>query len=222
MRRLVVGLALLSSIAAFLVIAGGGLFLLAVESSGERGSGALLALSGTIAFAAAMALVFAGSGAFAGAAGRAVVVIAALLGMLPVATLSAGLLRFSGFPLGSPVPLFDWAVFALGVVLGLGALSVLVLGYWRLRERGAIRRRADEPPPAAYREVEPQAAAPEHPARLQASHLNGAQEEEAGRDWTVPLRPAGWRERQANAGEEVRVTPVAPVELPSIGQFRRR
>lgn len=138
-KRLIAGLAFLTSLAACLVTVGGGLLLLLIEGSGERGAGALLALAGAVTFAAAMVLIFAATDRFSGRSGRAVAVVAALLGVLPVAALSVAALRFSGFPLGSAVPLVDWPVFAAGLLFALGAVSILVMGIWR-RSEAAVPR----------------------------------------------------------------------------------
>jgi hypothetical protein len=208
LKRLVAGLAFLSSVAAFLVIVGGGLTLLAIESSGERGTGAALALCGTIAFAAAMRLVFAREGAFAGRAG-VWAIVAAVVGVLPVAALSIGALRFSGFPISSAVPAVDWPVFALGVVLGLGAVSVLILGYWRC---------AELPGQAKHRTAHPA----EYSAVAQRSAGQPGRPTEAGPPPPVTSlrRPASRPVPPAFDDEdEVRVTPV---DLPSIEQFRQR
>jgi hypothetical protein len=52
-----------------------------------------------------------------------------------VAGLAAAAFRFAGLPLRSPIPLVDWSIFAAGVALAIGALSILALGYRRARER---------------------------------------------------------------------------------------
>ena len=70
LKRLVTVLAFLSSFAALIVVAGGGLALFAIEVSGERGMGALLALCSGVAFAAVMALIFAREGLSAKERGR--------------------------------------------------------------------------------------------------------------------------------------------------------
>jgi hypothetical protein len=209
-KRLVAGLAFLSSVAAFLVVVGGGLALLIIESSGERGAGAALALSGAIAFAAAMLLIFAGEGLFSGR-GSVWAIIAALLGMLPVAALSVGALRFSGFPISSAVPAVDWPVFALGVVLALGAVSVLTVGYWRWKGPSPVRSarhafRMEEHPPVVLRPPDqPGRAAAREPGPLPARGMQ--------RPAPRPTPPAYDDE------EDIRVTPV---DLPSLGRFRPR
>jgi hypothetical protein len=100
-----------------LFIAGGGVALFAIENSGERGTGALLALGGTIAFGAVMALLFAKDGTFGGASGRAVAIATAIVGALPVAAISFAAIRFAGFPIGSRTPAVDWSALSAGVVL---------------------------------------------------------------------------------------------------------
>jgi hypothetical protein len=130
-KRAVAALAFLASLVAFAVFVGGGLFLLLVESSGERGTGALLALGGMIAFAAALALIFAADDMFDRMGRAAGASVAALIAVLPVAALAFGAIRFAGLPIGSSLPRLDWAVFAVGLLLGLGAASILLLSYWR-------------------------------------------------------------------------------------------
>ncbi len=153
MRRAVAALAFLTSLVAAAIFVGGGLFLLAVESSGERGMGALLALGGTIALASALALIFARDEIFE-RTGRGVgVAVAALLAMLPVAALAFGAIRFAGLPVGSNLPLLDWMIFATGLLLALGAASILWLGYLRAASVSRTGPRYDsgaqrsEPPP---------------------------------------------------------------------------
>ena len=224
MRRLVAGLAFLSSLTAFFIVVGGGLVLLAVESSGERGTGALIALSGTIAFAAAMALVFAGHGVFARAfsrsGARALAVTAGLLGALPAASIAAAALRFSGLPFGSASPLLDWPIFAGGVLLALGALSVLTLGYWRYKAALPVAATAVQASGPTHASKGPDAAPQQQdipPAKATQQKASGAS--------TLSLRPLpGPGEAYNNGidddGDDVRVTPV--LDLPSIAQFRRR
>lgn len=207
MTRLVAGLAFIASAVAFLVVAGGGLALLLIENSGERGAGALLALSGAVCFAAAMTLLFARQRAFAGHGGRAGALTATLLGVLPPAALSIAALRFAGLPWGSPLPLFDWSAFAAGLALAVGALAVLAVGYRRMVEarRGRPARVAQ---PELGGDVMPRSAAPSEGARQPARGKQRARE--MGREPRA--------EASAPETDEVRVTPV---DLPSIGQFRR-
>lgn len=210
MKRLVAGLAFLSSVAAFLVVVGGGLALFAIESSGERGAGAAMAVSGSLAFAAAMVLIFAGEGVFSDRR-SAWAIIAALLGLLPVAALSIGALRFSGFPISGAVPAVAWPIFALGVVLALGAVSVLMVGYWRWKGPPPVRSA-----PRAAPIVERPAVVmwpPDQPGRAVASE--------------AAPRPGGGLRRPAlrpppaayDDEEDIRVTPV---DLPALGRFRQR
>ena len=134
MKRLVTVLAFLSSITSLLVIAGGGLALLAIEVSGERGVGALMALGSGLAFAAVVALVFAPEGFFGEGLRRGGAIAAAIVGAMPVAGLAYVAIRFAGIPLGSRVPLLDWTVLFVGILFGLGALSILALGHRRSQE----------------------------------------------------------------------------------------
>jgi hypothetical protein len=134
LKPLVTVLALLTSIASLVVIAGGGLALLAIEVSGERGVGALLALCSGLAFAAVVALVLAPDGFFGEGIRRAGAIAAGIVGAIPVAALAYVAIRFAGIPIGSRMPLLDWAVLAVGIVFGLGALAILALGHRRSQE----------------------------------------------------------------------------------------
>lgn len=135
MKQVVGALAFLTSLVSLLLIAGGGVALFAIENSGERGSGALLALGGAVAFGAVMALLFAKEGTFAGTAGRAMAIAAAIIGAIPVGVLSFGAIRFAGLPVGSSTPTMDWSVLLTGIVLGFGTLAILALGHRRSQER---------------------------------------------------------------------------------------
>jgi hypothetical protein len=209
-KRLVSSLAFLSSLAACIVVVGGGLTLLAIENSGERFSGALLALGGSVAFAATMILIFARRGAFAGPGGRVGALAAGVLGTLPMAAICMAALRFSGLPYASPVPLVDWPVFGVGVVLALGAASVLALGIIRMREFPA---RAPVAAPAAMAQPLPPRPSPRRLPERPAEARPTIQE----RPERLRLRPAEWQEEDLG-DEDIHVTPV---ELPSIGRFRR-
>ncbi len=135
MKRLITTLAFLTSLATALVVVGGGLALLIIRDSGERGSGALLALCGVVAFAFAMVLVYAREGAFSGRVLSAGAIAAGILGAMPVAALAYAAIRFADyFPLKSPVPIIDWTAFVAGILLALGALAIVALGYWRSQE----------------------------------------------------------------------------------------
>jgi hypothetical protein len=142
MQRAIAAMAFVASLISLVVIAGGGSALLAIENSGERATGGLLAFAGLAAFVAVTALVFARKGSFATGARRALAIAAALLGVLPVAALAFVLIRFAGFPLGSATPLLDWSALALGAALGLGALGILALGH-----RRSVEGRAAQPEP---------------------------------------------------------------------------
>lgn len=134
MRRIICALAFLSSLAAVVAIAGGGLALLVIENSGERGMGALLALGEMIAFAAVMVLIFAEEGTFGEGMRQALAIVLAIIGAAPVAALAYIAIRFAGLPLGSVMPLIDWSVLAAGVLLGIGAIAILALGHQRAQE----------------------------------------------------------------------------------------
>lgn len=143
MQRAIGVVAFLASLVSLIVIAGGGAALLAIENSGERGAGALLALGGAIAFAAVATLVFAKGGTFATGARRVAAIAAAIVGAIPVAALAFVLIRFAGLPFESVMPLIDWAALALGVLLSLGVLAILALGHRRSQEGGVVE---SEPP----------------------------------------------------------------------------
>ena len=134
MKGIVAALAFASSLLAFLVIAGTGLFLAVVEQSGARGSGLLLALGGVIAFAAALYVNFAARAGSPTRGGKAFTAAGTFLAVVPVAALSAAALIFAGLPLGSAIPVLDWTFFAIGVALALGAVAIIVLGYLRIAE----------------------------------------------------------------------------------------
>jgi hypothetical protein len=142
LKRLVTILALLSSLASSIVIGGIGLTLLAIESSGELGAGALLALCGGVAFAAVMALVLARHGTFGEGAWRAVAIGAAILGAVPSAGLSFAAIRFAGLPFGSRIPLADWTILGIGILFGAGAVAILALGHRRSLERADLSEEA--------------------------------------------------------------------------------
>jgi hypothetical protein len=152
-KWVIAALAFLTSLVAFVVLTGGGMLLLMVDVSGERGTGALLAFAGAVAFLGAMVLIFAPPGTFRGFGGRSVAVAVGIVAALPVGALSWAALRFAGVPWGNRFPLLDWTSFAVGVLLGLGAASLLVLGYWRMREAGGAGARR---PPATRRTAQQQ------------------------------------------------------------------
>ncbi len=148
MKRLVTALAFLTSLAALIVVAGGGLALLAIANSGERGTGALLALGCTIAFASVMVLIFAQEGVFGDAPWRAVAIGAGIVGAIPAAALAFVAIRFAGLPVGSRMPLVDWTVLSVGILFGLGAIAILALGHRRSQEAGLpeLSENEDETP----------------------------------------------------------------------------
>jgi hypothetical protein len=143
MQRAIAAMALLASLISLIIIAGGGGALLAIENSGERGAGALLALAGLVASAAVVLLVFARKGTFASGPRRALAIAAAIVGVVPVAGLAFVLIRFAGVPFGSAVPILDWGALALGVAMAAGVLAILALGHRRSLEGGIAQ---PEPP----------------------------------------------------------------------------
>ena len=136
LRRIATGLALGTSLLAFLAIVGTGLFLAGVEQSGERGLGVVLAVAGTAAFGAALFLAFAPARVFRGPVGKVLGAMTTVLAVLPVALLAMAAFVFVGVPYGSLVPRLDWTLFAVGLLLALGAVSIAVLGSIRTK-RGA-------------------------------------------------------------------------------------
>ena len=134
MRRITTVLAFLSSVASFIAIVGGGLALLAIEVSGERGMGALLALGGIVAFAAVVALIFAREGAFGWGVWKGVAIVAAVVGAIPPAGIAFFAIRFAGLPFGSRMPAVDWTVLMVRILFGLGAIAILALGHRRSQE----------------------------------------------------------------------------------------
>lgn len=134
MKGAIAVLAFLSSVASLVILTGGGLALLLIRNSGERGTGALFAICGAVAFASVMALIFAREEKFEEPTWRAAAIAAAIVGAMPVVGLAVAAFRFSGLPLRSPMPLIDWSIFAAGAVLALGAISILALGVRRARE----------------------------------------------------------------------------------------
>ena len=146
MKRIITGLALGTSLLAFTTIAGTGLFLAGVEQSGERGLGVILIVGGMAAFAAVLLLAFAPAAYFRPPMGKAIGALAALVGLLPVAALSAATFTFVGLPYGSVLPRLDWALFAAGLVFGLGAVCIAALGFSRTAAR-ADRASGRQAPP---------------------------------------------------------------------------
>ena len=135
MRSLTAALAFGATLLAFLLLLGTGAFLAVVEESGARGAGVLLALSAAVAFGAAAFLIWAPTGYFSRPLRRPLGVVITLAAAAPPAALAAAALVFTGLPLGTRLPLMDWPLFAAGLVLALGTLCVLAVGYRRLWER---------------------------------------------------------------------------------------
>jgi hypothetical protein len=135
LNRLVVVLAFLSSLVAAVVMVGGGVSLLAIESSGMQGTGGLLALGGAIALAATMVLVFAKEGLLSGGIRSAAAIAIGIVGAAPPAVLAYVAIRFAQVPFWSPVPMLEWAALAAGLFFGVGAVAILALGHGRSEER---------------------------------------------------------------------------------------
>jgi len=137
LNRVVTIVALLGSAASLMLVTGGGLALLAIEVSGERAIGALLAIGGIVAFVAVTMLAFARLGTFGYGLRKALAIGAAIVGAIPPAGIAFVAIRFVGLPIGSRMPLVDWTVLIVGLLFGLGTLSVLALGHRRTLERSA-------------------------------------------------------------------------------------
>ncbi len=151
-RTAIAAYAFVSSLVAFVVIGTGGLVLAGVENSGARGPGLMIAALAAGAFACALLLVFAPSGAFRGRARRPAGIAATFIAALPVGALGMAAILFVRLPFGSAMPRIEWPLFAAGLVLVLGALSVVALGYLRVTEgsgRAAGREPAGRPAPAS-------------------------------------------------------------------------
>lgn len=133
-RKLVTALALFCGIATAVVTVGGGLTLLAIRDSGEQASGGLVAVGGLAALALLLVLAFAPSRLFPPRWQNAGLIGAGLLAALPTAVLAFAILWFVKLPFGSPVPLLDWPLLGVGIVLLLGAGSIAALGYWRSQD----------------------------------------------------------------------------------------
>jgi len=189
LRQVLNGLAFLTSLVSLLLIAGGGVALFAIPNSGERGTGALLALGSAIAFGAVMVLLFAKEGIFAGAIGRATAIVAAIVGALPVAAISFAAIRFAGLPIGSSTASGDWSVLVTGVVLALGTLAILAIGH----------RRSQEGP--SEKLVEEDSAASEVPV-IHMQQIRHAQQQ------LRAVFEAGGRGEASQAEEDVRVRKV--------------
>jgi hypothetical protein len=134
LKQVVTGVALLSGLAAALILAGVGLALLLIADSGARGSGALLLLGGGASLIVVLLLVFTRERTFSGPVRSAGAVAAGILAAMPAAGLAFAAFRFTWLPFGSPLPMIDWPVFAAGVALALGAVAIVALGYRRSQE----------------------------------------------------------------------------------------
>jgi hypothetical protein len=136
MRKALAACAFLSALAAFVVIGGGGIVLAGMQDSGERGPGFAAAVVAALAFACAVAVVFAPRGAFRAGPRRAVGIAATFVGALPAAALSCAAFIFAGLPFDSRMPVVDWSVFSAGLAFAAGAAALLALGYMRVSSRG--------------------------------------------------------------------------------------
>jgi amino acid transporter len=154
LRLLVVAGAFGSSLLAFVLLLAIGAFLAGFEQTGARGTGLLLVVCAVVAFAAALFLVLARPGYFGGRLRRPLGMVVTLVAAAPVAALAWAALFFTGVPLGTDLPLMDWPLFAGGLVLALGSVSILALGYRRVSERIARLEPAAEPPSAKRDEYE--------------------------------------------------------------------
>lgn len=190
LQRVATVLAWLSSVVTFAAITSLGLFLLLVESSGERFTGLLLVLAGSAAFLCALFLLLARSSFFRGTGGRAAGISAMVLACAPVAALGAAALAFAGIPVGSRLPAVDWTAFSVGVVLLVGSLAIVGRGIQRI---GHANQPKASPLPQQIRRAQ--------------LHLRAVLEPED--------EPAADFQ-----DEDIRVTRVDPVDLPSLSRFR--
>ena len=152
MQRVVSALALVTSVIAFLLFAGTGLFLAGVQQSGERGLGLALFVVAVVAFSAVVALAFAPPGFFRRGAGPVMGIGAGIVGAMPPAGIAVAAFTFAGIPLGSALPALDWALFAAGAIFAIGTAAILLLAYGRLPRPGdrvSRQPRAASPPPPA-------------------------------------------------------------------------
>jgi hypothetical protein len=137
-------MAFASSLLAFLAVLAAALVMVGVQQSGVRGAGLVLLLGGLAAFAGASFLVFAPRGYFDQASHRALGAGAAIVALVPVAAMALGALLFVGVP-ASDASRLDWAVFGIGALLALGALSIAALAFERLAKphRASLARNAE-------------------------------------------------------------------------------
>jgi amino acid transporter len=154
LRLLVVAGAFGSSLLAFVLLLAIGAFLAGFEQTGARGTGLLLVVCAVVAFSAALFLVFARPGYFGGRLRRPLGMVVTFVAAAPVVALAWAALFFTGLPLGTDLPLMDWPLFAAGLVLALGSVSILALGYRRASERIARSAPAAEPASAERDEEE--------------------------------------------------------------------
>jgi hypothetical protein len=94
--------------------------------------------------------------------------------------------------LGSRIPAFDWSIFAVGILLLAGATSIVFLGVQRFG-----------------RPAQPQQAALPEQIRHAQLHLRAVLDPDERPDLDFD-------------DEDIRVTRVDPVELPSLGRLRSR
>lgn len=135
MRLLVLAGAFGSSLLAFVLLLAIGAFLAGFEQTGARGTGLLLVVSAAVTFAAALFLMLARPGYFRGRLRRPLGMVITFVAAAPVVALAWAALFFTGVPLGTELPMMDWPIFAGGLVLALGSVSILALGYRRVSER---------------------------------------------------------------------------------------
>lgn len=155
MRRIIIIIALATSLVAFVLIVGTGLFLAGIIQSGERGLGVLLAVAGSVCFGSVLVLVFAPE-LLRRPGMRALGAVAAVLGVVPLAALSVAAFAFVGVPFGSLIPRLDWSVFGGGVMFAAGAVAVAALGWLRTAKRA--RPKAGRPEPSLYTPLVAQSA----------------------------------------------------------------
>jgi hypothetical protein len=134
-KRAITVCAFLSSLTALVVIAGGALMLAGLEHTDASGASLAISALATGAFALTLVLVFAPIGTFQNRRRRPAGIAATFLAAMPVGVLGIAAILFVGLPGSTAMPELVWPLRAAGIVLALGAVSVVALGYVRVTER---------------------------------------------------------------------------------------
>jgi hypothetical protein len=134
-KRAITVCAVLSSLTALVVIVGGALMLARLEHSDAGGASLAIGALAAGAFALTLVLVFAPVGTFRRSGRRPAGIVATFFAALPVGVLGTAAILFVGLPGSAAMPELVWPLRAAGIVLALGAVSVVALGYLRVTER---------------------------------------------------------------------------------------